>query len=88
MEIIIKGKAKIPEGTMEDFKRPDHPDFATSHELKAMNFTGVRHNKLTSVYEIWTHGDIRARVTDECSEELWAKTYQDVFGIDVAVISK
>ena len=64
-DFIIKGKTPIPEGTMEDFKRPVHPDFATSSELKKMEFTGIRENSITQEIEIWTVGDLRFHMSLE-----------------------
>lgn len=48
---------------MEDFKRPDHPDFMTSSELKAANFSGQRVNSVTGDWELWVQGECVRRVT-------------------------
>lgn len=59
--IHIKGKAKIPEGTLSDnIPRPEHPDFMTSKELKDIKFTGMRHNTLLDRIEIWVLGGVVA----------------------------
>lgn len=85
--VRMKGKAKIPVGTMEDFHRPKHNDFATTSELKVAKFSGIRHNQLAAQMEIWTLGDIRATVPEH-DEDALAKAMQDVFGIDVIKIMK
>lgn len=55
--------AKAPAGTMEDFKRPDHPDFMTSSELKAKQWSGIRHNSITDTAEIWILGNLEETIT-------------------------
>ena len=65
--------------TMEDFRRPNHPDFLTSSELKRIEFSGIRHNSITNNIEIWTLGDLRA----ECrTEEEFHKAYATIFKIE------
>lgn len=44
------------------FKRPSHPDFKTSSELKQMKFSGVRENNMALEYEFWVLGEIRKTV--------------------------
>lgn len=39
-------------------KRPDHPDFMDSSELKKMEFSGVRHNQIGNCMEIWILGAV------------------------------
>ena len=80
--IYIPGKAKIPEGTINpNMPRPSGDDFATSKELKDREFSGIRHNSLLDMIEIWTVGDLRAssRVGDLPA---LAKNYCEVFYID------
>lgn len=48
---------------MEDFKRPNHPDFQTTTELSKDKFSGIRHNSLTDEAEIWVLGNLEARVS-------------------------
>ena len=36
---------------MEDFKRPDHPDFMDSSELKKAKWSGIRNNSLSGDLE-------------------------------------
>jgi len=61
--IVDRSKIIIPEGTMEDFKRPNHLDFMTASELKAAKFSGLRHNSLTDDAEIWILGDLTRLIT-------------------------
>lgn len=50
---------------MEDFKRPNHSDFQVSSELKAKEFTGIRHNSITNQAEIWVLGNLEKTVSYE-----------------------
>lgn len=68
----------------EDFKRPDHNDFLTSSELKAKEFTGVRHNSLLSLHEFWILGEIVKTVTDATvarDPEALTKAHLEVFAL-------
>jgi len=85
--IIIKGRTKVPKGTMEDFDRPKHNDFATTEELKKDKFSGVRNNSITSCIEIWTVGDIRASVPNDDPDAL-SKAFEDIFGMSIMRIEK
>lgn len=49
----------------EEFKRPNHPDFMTSSELKALEWSGVRQEKITGATEFWIGGEIVKLVTSE-----------------------
>lgn len=72
----------------ENFKRPDHPDFMDSSELKKKEFSGVRLNKISQEWEIWTVGDLRAHgpLIDQIG---FMKAYADVFQIEnIAFITK
>ena len=40
----------------EDFKRPNHPDFMDSTELRKMHFSGMRTNSITEDFEVWVNG--------------------------------
>jgi hypothetical protein len=51
-----------PNAKTGEFKRPDHPDFMTSGELKAKQFSGVRKNEMSLQYEFWIVGEIRGTV--------------------------
>lgn len=63
--IVNKDNVIIPAGTMEDFKRPSHPDFKTSSELAKDKFNGLRVNSLTNSMELWIEGEIVKTVTQE-----------------------
>ena len=43
---------------MEDFKRPNHPDFMDSSELKKKKWSGIRHNTISGDLECWVEGEI------------------------------
>lgn len=62
-QIVNKEGIIIPEGTVEDFKRPNHPDFMTGSELSEMKFSGLRSNSITNDSEIWLEGEVVSRVT-------------------------
>lgn len=47
----------------ENFKRPDHPDFMTSSELKQIGFTGIRQNNLAVQWEFWVLGNVEKTVS-------------------------
>jgi hypothetical protein len=69
---------------MEDFKRPNHPDFKLTDELAKDKFSGFRHNALTDEAEIWIEGEIRARITraDVLRDPMAInKAYEQVFGL-------
>ncbi len=67
-QIVDKSSIIIPEGTMEDFNRPNHNDFATTSELRERKFNGIRHNSLTEACEIWLEGEVRASISPEMVE--------------------
>lgn len=60
------------------FKRPDHPDFMTSAELKKDCWSGVRNNSLTHEWEIWINGSIEAKGPEK-DMEMFRKAYAEVF---------
>lgn len=64
-QIVDKSAIAIPQGTMEDFKRPDHPDFMDSAELRKAKWSGLRHNSLTDEAEIWMLGEVAERVSKQ-----------------------
>lgn len=47
----------------ESFKRPDHPDFKTSDELKKMEWTGIRQNNIILAWEFWILGRVERSVS-------------------------
>ena len=46
-----------------EFKRPDHPDFLTSAELKEKLFSGMRDHRMAMEYEIWVVGELVKRIS-------------------------
>lgn len=80
--IVDKSKIVIPEGTMEDFKRPDHPDFWDSKELAANRWSGFRHNSLTNHAELWVDGVLKASISPEAvrlDPLAMNKAYEEIF---------
>lgn len=76
----------------EDFdsKRPDHPDFMATSELKKSEFSGIRVNSLSGDTEIWVAGEIRKvvdkRLLAEHPNAAMANAMEDVFGLtDVGI---
>ena len=68
----------------EELKRSDHPDFATSAELKAREWSGVRKNSLIDTYEFWVVGEVRKTVpaADVAKDfMLLERTHIELFGI-------
>jgi hypothetical protein len=51
-------------GYIKCLKRPDHPDFMDSSELRKMEFSGVRHNSIGNCMEIWILGEVTDSVSD------------------------
>ena len=49
--------------TKEGFDRPNHADFMDASELRAMKFSGMRHNSISEDIEIWTEGDLRKSIS-------------------------
>lgn len=61
--IVDKSKIDKTQATeLEDFKRPDHPDFKDASELKAMEFTGYRYNSVSLECEIWLLGELKKSI--------------------------
>ena len=68
----------------EEVKRSDHPDFATSSELKQRDWSGVRLNSLTDTYEFWIAGSIAREVPLASvlnSPMLLEEVHVELFGI-------
>jgi len=71
----------------EDVKRPDHPDFLTSSELKAKEWSGVRLNSLIDTFEFWVAGEVRKTIAAELVRAdymLLEKAHVELFGISTA----
>lgn len=69
---------------IDDFKRPDHNDFRTSSELKALNFTGMRDNSISEEVECWVDGRVVFSVTYTAMQldiEIFNKKYAEYFGL-------
>lgn len=67
-------------------KRPDHPDFLTSAELKAKEWSGVRLNSLIDTYEFWICGEIKKTVSAvgvAADYRVLEKAHVELFGISV-----
>ncbi len=69
----------------EEFKRPDHTDFMTSAELKAMRWSGVRQNSISEERELWIDGEIKFKVSflaiQMTDEKAWLERYAEYFGL-------
>lgn len=69
---------------MEDFRRPDHPDFQDSSELAKAGFSGMRHNSISDYVELWVDGVKKMEMLISVyrnQPELWASKYSEVFGL-------
>lgn len=66
----------------ENNKRSSHPDFATSSELKAMEFSGWRLNSITEVLELWVGGVKRREMVIGTTEEDIKRAYMEEFGLN------
>lgn len=69
-------------GKTEHFKRPNHPDFLTTEELKKIEFSGVRQNEITREWEFWLVGEIKAVLSEaavQADNSLLAKTHVEIF---------
>jgi hypothetical protein len=69
------------------FKRPDHPDFHTSAELKKNQFSGTRANSITQEWEIWILGELRAKGPLR-DQDAFMRAYADVFALDNVLFIK
>lgn len=47
----------------EDFKRPTHPDFMDSAELRAIKWSGMRQNNLSNCAEVWLLGECKKSIS-------------------------
>lgn len=66
----------------EGFKRPNHPDFMTSEELKKKEFSGVRKNDIALQWEFWILGDMVRTVSFEAvvkDKYILTRVHCDVF---------
>jgi len=77
-QIVNKDSISIPQGTMEDFNRPDHSDFKDRMELQKEKWSGVRANSISGDIEFWVLGEIKRACK---SQEEILRAYQDIFGL-------
>lgn len=83
-QIVNREGIVIPQGTMEDFNRPNHADFMTHSELVKQGFSGLRHNCLNNDAEIWIEGEIQASVTElaiSLDPDALNKAFEKVFAL-------
>jgi len=74
---IIK---KVSDWESGEFKRPNHPDFMTSDELRVIEFSGVRQNEVTRTWEFWIGGKIAASISEaDATPQALAKLHTDLF---------
>lgn len=76
---------------MEDFKRPDHNDFALSSELRERRFTGIRLNSITNEQELWVEGHIRLAMDVDLIKRdptVWERKYENIFDLNHAEFIK
>lgn len=86
--VVDKSQIIIPEGTMEDFQRPSHPDFMDSSEIRKAELSGIRHNSITGDCEIWVDGRLEASVSQaqvQLNPRAIDEAYARVFGLDCEV---
>lgn len=84
LRVVNKDNIIIPEGEMTDFNRPDHPDFMSSSELRAINFSGQRVNSITGNWELWIMGEVAKEVTVaqvKSDPQIINKAVEDAFGL-------
>lgn len=78
---IIK---KVTTWESEEFKRPNHPDFMTSSELKKAEWSGVRQNELSREWEFWIVGEIVRRVHEDVvikDPHALTRAHMEIFGM-------
>lgn len=83
-QIVNKDSIVVPQGTMEDFKRPNHADFMTNSELAKAKFSGLRHNCLNDDAEIWLDGELKATVSQvaiSIDPDALNKAFEEVFAL-------
>jgi hypothetical protein len=74
---------------VEDFKRPDHPDFMDASELKKIEWSGYRLNTLTQYAEIWLLGERMADISPaqlRLNPNAVQEAMAEIFGIDSPVL--
>lgn len=74
----------LSKSVTEELKRSNHADFATTSELKAKKFSGIRHNSIAMNYEFWIEGDVKCQVSEASvvmDATMLERTYKDLFGL-------
>ena len=74
----------LRQSVTEEMKRSNHPDFATSSELKAKEWSGVRMNSITHDYEFWIAGSVAKTVSAAqfaMDKMILERTHIELFGI-------
>ena len=85
---IIK---KVTTWESEQFKRPNHPDFMTSSELKKAEWSGVRQNELSREWEFWIVGEIVKRVHEDAviaDPQALTKAHMEIFGMKMQTVEQ
>lgn len=83
-----KDNLVAPAGEMDDFKRPDHPDFMDSAELRKIGWSGYRMNALTTDAEIWLKGEVKASISPQdlaLNPQAINEAMADIFALDEAM---
>lgn len=65
-------------------KRPQHPDFMVSSELKRIEFSGVRPNNERQIWEFWILGKIEKEVgylTVHLDPSALSRAHVELFGL-------
>jgi len=79
------GIAQKPEGEIDDYRRSDHNDFKDSNELRKIEFSGQRVNKISGYIELWVFGEkvfeMPILEVAACPEN-WERAYEDVFALN------
>ena len=69
---------------IDNFKRPDHPDFMDSSELRKIHFSGIRHNSISDEMEIWVVGVRKFSMPTmeyKFNTDKWDTEYANIFGL-------
>ncbi len=67
-----------------EFKRPNHPDFMLTSELRGSDFSGVRKNEVALQYEFWIAGEIKRTASFEAvnlDNTLMPRIHLELFGL-------
>ena len=81
----------IEEKRLEDFKRPNHPDFMDSSELKKEKWSGIRNNSLTEDLECWIEGEVvvvSSKLARSINPNDFEQKYAEYFGFHKTEIER